>query len=132
MLSPWSGPFEVVGTKGILVNIRDLRSKSERTEWVNHDRLSNSSVFRRRAKPDMRVDPAVDLTVEHNDPRIDNAHSPSESPDCCKSEDLTNNNHDVPNTRKLPLTVSELLTRSGRISRANRNLDFDYVVAIYC
>ena len=90
-----------------LVNIGDLKSQSEISEWVLHDRLSNPSDFCRRAKPDLSVDVLVDRAVEHIDPLTDDdSLSPSETPDRCETENLPTENSTVTNIHNLPVFVS--------------------------
>ena len=120
LLSPWSGPFEVVETKGVLVKVRDKRVPNGREEWVHHDRLSNPSLFADRARSDVRADPTVDREDPEFMPEDLGTVGRSRSGDS-ETDDRDEEAHYNPRNLNLPKT-----TRSGRAVRTNTNPDFDY------
>ena len=129
LLSPWSGPFEVIETKGILVKIRDMRVSNGRVEWVHHDRLSNPSIFyeRRSRSKDLSVEPPErpKETPSAVDTEVETQSCTHASPIHSDSEDLTPEPSAASHTRT---SVNEppVITRSGRIVRPNHNRDYVY------
>ena len=135
LLSPWSGPYEVVETKGILVKILDKRVPNGRVEWVHHDRLSNPSIFyeRRSKTKDLNVDtpersketPVVDENV------VETASREHEAPIHSESEDLTPDSA-APAHTQTSVNKPPVITRSGRAVRHNLNPDYVYNHADFC
>ena len=135
LLSPWSGPFEVVETKGILVKIRDMRVPNGRVDWVHHDRLSNPSIFyeRRSKTKDLSVEPPERSkeTPSAVDTEVDTQPGVHSSPIHSDSEDLTPEPSSASHTRT-SVNVPPVITRSGRTVRPNHNRDFVYNHADFC
>ena len=135
LLSPWSGPFEVIETKGILVKIRDMRIPNGRVEWVHHDRLSNPSIFyeRRSRSKELSIEPPERSreTPKADETEVETQNCEHSSPIHSDSEDLTPEPSSASHTRT---SVNEppVITRSGRTVRPNHNRDFVYNHADFC
>ena len=135
LLSPWSGPFEVMESKGILVKIRDMRVPDGRIEWVHHDRLSNPSIFyeRRSKSKDLSIEPPERSkeTPKADKNEVGKQSEMHASPVHSDSEDLTPEPVHNPHTRT-SVNIPPVITRSGRAVRPNHNRDFVYNHADFC
>ena len=100
----WFGPHEVISTKGVVVTLKEL--SSGRKYVTHHDRLSNPFRSGKYSTP---------REIESNANPLENAREPEED--------------------QLPRGNPEeilMRTRSGRVVKPPRNIDFEYLFVLPC